>query len=64
VLREKKTGMQQKFDFWGDDEEQEKAARAVQALPFVVDNRQHRMSEVLNALLSHYQGQSFDVATA
>src|SRR5207245_10402180 len=33
-------------------------------IPFVIDNQQHNMADVLNALLRHYQGHSLDVATA
>src|SRR6266567_2202235 len=33
-------------------------------IPFVIDNQQHKMADVLNTLLSHYKGQSLDVATA
>src|SRR5260370_11825003 len=33
-------------------------------IPFVIDNQQHKMADVLNSLLHHYKGQSLDVATA
>lgn len=33
-------------------------------IPFVIDNQQHKMSDVLNALLAHHQGHSLDIATA
>jgi hypothetical protein len=33
-------------------------------IPFVIDNQQHKMVDVLNTLLHHYKGQSLDVATA
>src|SRR5260370_17517457 len=33
-------------------------------IPFVIDNQQHKMADVLNTLLSHYKGQSLDIATA
>jgi superfamily II DNA or RNA helicase len=33
-------------------------------IPFVIDNRQHRMSDVLNTLLAQYPGSSLDIATA
>src|SRR5438270_6742644 len=33
-------------------------------LPFVIDNQQHKMADVLNDLLAHYQGHSLDIATA
>ena len=33
-------------------------------IPFVIDNQQHKMADVLNTLLHHYKGQSLDVATA
>jgi superfamily II DNA or RNA helicase len=32
--------------------------------PFVIDNQQHRMSDVLNSLLAETAGKPFDVATA
>ncbi|MGB8345786.1 MAG: helicase-related protein [Ktedonobacteraceae bacterium] len=32
--------------------------------PFVIDNQQHTMAEVLNALLAQYQGHALDIATA
>ena len=34
------------------------------SIPFVIDNQQHKMADVLNDLLRHYQGNSLDVATA
>jgi phosphatidylserine/phosphatidylglycerophosphate/cardiolipin synthase-like enzyme len=33
-------------------------------IPFVIDNQQHRMVEVLNRLLGEHRGRSLDVATA
>ena len=33
-------------------------------IPFVIDNQQWKMSEVLNTLLTRYQGQALDIATA
>ncbi len=33
-------------------------------IPFVIDNQQHKMADVLNDLLSRYRGHSLDVATA
>ena len=33
-------------------------------IPFVIDNQQHKMADVLNDLLSHYRGHSLDIATA
>src|SRR5260370_24358808 len=33
-------------------------------IPSVMDNQQHKMADVLNTLLSHYKGQSLDVAIA
>src|SRR5258708_16768751 len=33
-------------------------------IPFVIDNQQHKMADVLNALLHHHRGHSLDVATA
>jgi hypothetical protein len=44
---------------WSED-----AARQMNTLPFVIDNQQFRMSDVLNTLLTHYKGQSLDIATA
>lgn len=32
--------------------------------PFVIDNQQHKMADVLNDLLADHKGHSFDVATA
>src|SRR5438132_7571800 len=32
--------------------------------PFVIDNQQHIMADVLNALLAEHNGHSFDIATA
>jgi len=34
------------------------------SIPFVIDNQQHRMADVLNALLGQHAGRSLDVATA
>ena len=34
------------------------------ALPFVIDNQQYRMSEVLTTLLAQHQGHALDIATA
>src|SRR5258706_4401206 len=33
-------------------------------IPFVIDNQQHKMADVLNPLLRGYKGQSREVATA
>ena len=33
-------------------------------IPFVIDNQQHNMADVLNDLLRHHRGHSLDVATA
>src|SRR5438105_2407743 len=33
-------------------------------IPFVIDNQQHKMADVLNDLLTHHKGHSLDVATA
>ncbi len=33
-------------------------------IPFVIDNQQFKMSDVLNTLLMQYRGQSLDIATA
>ena len=33
-------------------------------LPYVIDNQQHRMADVLNALLAEHAGRSLDIATA
>jgi SNF2 family DNA or RNA helicase len=35
-----------------------------EALPFVIDNRHHRLADVLNGLLGLCEGRPFDVATA
>src|SRR5713226_2255787 len=32
--------------------------------PFVIDNQQHKMADVLNDLLRHHKGHSLDIATA
>src|SRR6266566_6975583 len=32
--------------------------------PFVIDNQQHKMADVLNNLLRHHKGHSLDIATA
>ena len=32
--------------------------------PFVIDNQQHTMADVLNALLAEHNGHSLDIATA
>ena len=32
--------------------------------PFVIDNQQHKMADVLNELLAQYKGHSLDIATA
>jgi superfamily II DNA or RNA helicase len=34
------------------------------SIPFVIDNQQHKMSDVLNDLLRQHQGRSLDIATA
>ena len=33
-------------------------------IPFVIDNQQHKMADVLNDLLRHHKGHSLDIATA
>ena len=33
-------------------------------IPFVIDNQQHKMADVLGDLLTHYTGHSLDIATA
>ncbi len=33
-------------------------------IPFVIDNHQHKLADVLNDLLRHHWGHSLDVATA
>jgi superfamily II DNA or RNA helicase len=33
-------------------------------IPFVIDNQQYKMAEVLNGLLTHHKDKAFDVATA
>ncbi len=33
-------------------------------IPFVIDNQQHKMADVLNNLLSQHSGYSLDIATA
>ncbi len=33
-------------------------------IPFVIDNQQHKMADILNDLLAQYKGHSLDVATA
>ncbi len=33
-------------------------------IPFVIDNQQHTMAEVLNDLLAHHKGHALDIATA
>src|SRR2546423_9448803 len=33
-------------------------------IPFVIDNQQHKMAEVLNDLLRNHKGHSLDIATA
>src|SRR5712692_2086342 len=33
-------------------------------IPFVIDNQQHKIADVLNALLAHPKGHSLDIATA
>ncbi len=33
-------------------------------IPFVIDNQQHKMADVLNTLLSQHSGHSLDIATA
>ena len=33
-------------------------------IPFVIDNQQHKMSDVLNTLLAHHSGHSLDIASA
>ena len=32
--------------------------------PFVIDNQQHTMADVLNTLLAEHNGHSLDIATA
>ena len=33
-------------------------------IPFVIDNRDHKLVDVLNDLLTHFQHRSMDIATA
>jgi hypothetical protein len=33
-------------------------------IPFVIDNQQHKMAEVLSSILAQHQGKSLDIATA
>jgi len=33
-------------------------------IPFVIDNREHSLAEVLSDLLGRFENRSFDVATA
>ena len=33
-------------------------------IPYVIDNREHRLADVLNELLGHFQSRSLDIATA
>lgn len=33
-------------------------------LPYVIDNQNHRLSDILNGLLAEHKGRSLDVATA
>jgi len=33
-------------------------------IPFVIDNQQHKMADVLNAVLAEHAGRALDVATA
>ena len=33
-------------------------------IPFVIDNQQHKMDEVLSSILAQHQGKSLDIATA
>src|SRR5258708_27773955 len=33
-------------------------------IPFVIDNQQHKMADVLNDLLHHHKGHTLDIATA
>jgi superfamily II DNA or RNA helicase len=49
---------------WQDGLWDQKAAAEMNSIPFVIDNQQFRMSEVLNTLLTQYKGQSLDIATA
>jgi len=37
--------------------------KTVLKLPYVIDNQTHRLTDVLNDLLSRHKGQSLDVAT-
>ena len=34
------------------------------SIPFVIDNQQHKMADVLNTLLQQHNGHSLDIATA
>src|ERR1700726_4381897 len=40
------------------------AGQAMNSIPFVIDNQQHKMADVLNDLLSQHNGHSLDIATA
>ena len=33
-------------------------------IPYVIDNQQHRLADVLNAILAEHAGKSLDMATA
>jgi superfamily II DNA or RNA helicase len=45
-------------------ERNEQRKHLMSTIPFVIDNQQHTMAEVLNALLAEYQGHALDIATA
>src|SRR5450755_563374 len=49
---------------WQDGLWSERPADEISSIPFVIDNQHFRMSDVLNALLAQYKGQSLDIATA
>jgi len=42
----------------------DRGGQAMSRVPFVIDNRSQRLSEVLNQLLEQYQGRSLDISTA
>src|SRR3989304_6860115 len=39
-------------------------AKAEMRIPYVIDNQQHRLADVLNEVLAEHAGRSLDVATA
>src|SRR5712691_3975958 len=41
--------------------DEEMGGETMSAIPFVIDNQQHRMGDVLNTMLAQYNGQSLDI---